>query len=104
VRGWGAKSSSAALARYRHLEGIPLEPELWDPGVRGADRLVESLRASLGEALVYRFLATLRRDVPLREEAADLEWRGVPRRRFLEFCERWGFGGLRERPRRWREQ
>ena len=103
VRGWGAKSSSAALARYRHLEGIPLEPELWDPGVRGADRLVESLRASLGEALVYRFLATLRRDVPLREEPADLEWHGVPRRRFLEFCERWGFGGLRDRPRRWRE-
>ena len=89
------------LSRYRHLEGIPLEAELWEPEVRGADRLVEALRGSLGEALVYRFLATVRRDVPLRESLAELEWQGVPRRRFFEFCERWGFGGLRERPRRW---
>ena len=103
VRGWGAKSSAAALARYRHIEGVPLEAELWDPEVRGADRLVEALRGSLAEALVYRFLATLRRDVPLRETAADLEWRGVPRRRFHEFCERWGLGGLRDRPKRWVE-
>lgn len=101
VRGWGAKSSAAALARYRHIEGIPLEAELWDTEVRGADRLVEALRAALAEALVYRFLATLRRDVPLREGPADLGWRGVPRPRFLEFCERWGLGGLRDRPRRW---
>jgi 5'-3' exonuclease len=103
VRGWGAKSSAAALARYRHIEGIPLEAQLWDPEVRGADRLVEALRGSLGEALVYRFLATLRRDVPLRETLADLEWRGVPRRRFLEFCERWSLGGLRDRPKLWVE-
>ncbi|OFW52297.1 MAG: 5'-3' exonuclease [Actinobacteria bacterium RBG_16_70_17] len=101
VRGWGAKSSAAALARYRHLEGIPLEARLWETEVRGAERLVEALRGSLGEALVYRFLATLRRDVPLRENLADLEWQGVRRRRFLEFCERWGLEGLRDRPRRW---
>jgi 5'-3' exonuclease len=101
VRGWGAKSSAAVLARYRHIEGIPLEAELWDPGVRGADRLVGALRGSLAEALVYRFLATLRRDVPLRQTVADLEWKGVPRRPYLEFCERWGLGGLRDRPRRW---
>jgi len=104
VRGWGAKTTAAVLAEYRHLEAIPLEAPLWRPQVRGAERLVESLRGSLSEVLVYRFLATLRRDVPLRERLADLEWRGVPRRRFLDFCERWGFGGLRDRPRRWREE
>ncbi|HSQ37974.1 MAG TPA: 5'-3' exonuclease H3TH domain-containing protein, partial [Acidimicrobiia bacterium] len=101
VRGWGAKSSAAVLSRYRHLEGVPLEAELWEPEVRGADRLVEALRGSLGEALVYRFLATVRRDVPLRESLAELEWQGVRRQRFLEFCERWGIGGLRDRPQRW---
>jgi 5'-3' exonuclease len=103
VRGWGAKSSAAVLAEYRRLEGIPLEAPLWRPEVRGAERLVEALRGSLAEALVYRFLATLRRDVPIREGLEDLEWHGVPRRRFLEFCERWGFGGLRDRPRRWHD-
>ena len=103
VRGWGAKTTAAVLAEYRHLEAIPLEASLWKPEVRGAERLVETLRAGLADALMYRFLATLRRDVPLRESLADLEWRGVPRPRFLAFCERWGFGGLRDRPRRWRE-
>jgi 5'-3' exonuclease len=103
VRGWGAKTAAAVLAEYRHLEGIPLEAALWKPAVRGADRLVEALREGLAEVLMYRFLATLRRDVPLAENLADLEWRGVPRERFLAFCERWGFGALRDRPRRWRE-
>ncbi|MBN2114200.1 MAG: flap endonuclease [Acidimicrobiia bacterium] len=103
VRGWGAKTTAAVLAVYPHLEDIPLEASLWKPAVRGVDRLVEALRASLSEALVYRFLATLRRDVPLQEDLADLEWSGVPRQQFLAFCERWGFGALRERPRRWRE-
>jgi 5'-3' exonuclease len=101
VRGWGAKSSSAVLARYPHLEAIPLEAPLWEVEVRGTERLVEALRGSLAEALVYRFLATLRRDVPLPERIEDLEWRGVPRRRFQEFCRKWGFGGLEDRPRRW---
>ena len=92
----------AVLATYPHLEDIPLEAALWKPEVRGAERLVEALRQSLAEALVYRFLATLRRDVPLSESLADLEWRGVPRRPFEEFCERWGFRGLQDRPKRWR--
>ena len=103
VRGWGAKTTAAVLAVYPHLEDIPLEASLWKPAVRGPERLVEALRGSLAEALVYRFLATLRRDVPLAERLEDLEWRGVPRQPFLAFCDRWGFGGLRERPRRWRE-
>jgi len=101
--GWGAKSSSFALAEYRHLESIPLEAHLWKPGVRGVDRLVESLRRGIAEALVYRFLATLRRDVPIAEDLGDLKWEGVPRERFGEFCDRWGFGSLRQRPRRWRK-
>jgi 5'-3' exonuclease len=103
VRGWGAKTTAAVLAEYPHLEDIPLEAPLWKPVVRGAERLVEALRGSLSEVLVYRFLATVRRDVPLRESLSDLEWRGVPRGQFLAFCDRWGFGGLRNRPKRWRE-
>jgi 5'-3' exonuclease len=103
VKGWGAKTTAVVLAEHPHLEDIPLEAGLWKPVLRGADRLVEALRGSLSEALVYRFLATLRRDVPLQEDLGDLEWRGVPRQRYLAFCERWGFSGLRERPRRWRE-
>jgi 5'-3' exonuclease len=99
--GWGAKSSATILARYRHLEHIPLEVERWDVSLRGAAKLAETLRERMGEALLYRFLAQLRRDVPLEETIADLEWQGVPRDHFLGFCEEMGFTQLRDRPHRW---
>lgn len=99
--GWGAKSASLVLARYHHIENIPLEPELWDVPVRGKERLAATLREQVGAALLFRYLALLRRDVPLEESVEDLEWRGVPREGFIAFCDRYGFGTLRERPSRW---
>jgi 5'-3' exonuclease len=101
IPGWGAKSTAAVLARYAHIDYIPPAHEDWEVTVRGAARLAGSLRDNREDALLYRHLATLRRDVPITETVADLEWGGVPRRRFEDFCERWGFGNLRERPHRW---
>jgi 5'-3' exonuclease len=101
LRGWGAKSSSMVLAEYGHLERIPLDAAAWIPTVRGAERLVEALRDGMDDVLLYRELATLRRDVPITESLEDLRWQGVPRDRFLSFCDRWGFGSIRERPARW---
>ena len=101
--GWGAKSSATVLARYEHLENIPLEPERWDVKVRGAEKLAVTLRADIGQALLYRFLAVLRRDVPLQEDLADLEWKGVPRGPFEALCEELGFNDLAQRPGRWLE-
>jgi 5'-3' exonuclease len=57
----------------------------------------------MGEALLYRYLATLRTDVPLGETFEDLEWRGARREQFLDLCEELGFEDLRDRPHRWRE-
>jgi len=99
--GWGAKSSAKVLARYGHLELIPLEASLWDVAVRGAANLVVTLRRRMGDALLYRFLATLRHDVPLDGDLASLEWRGVPRDAFEALCDELGFGRLRDRPSRW---
>jgi hypothetical protein len=43
-------------------------------------------------------------DVPLAEDLAALEWRGVPRRAFEAFCDEvGGDGGLRVRPHRYAE-
>lgn len=99
--GWGAKSSSVILERYRHLEEIPLDPVRWDVKVRGADKLGATLRTRMGDALLYRFLAQLRFDVPLQEDLVDLEWRGVPRRPFTELCEELGFDRLPGRVHKW---
>lgn len=101
VPGWGAKSTALVLARYGHIEGIPLDAAQWDVAVRGAANLVVTLRERMGEALLYRFLATLRTDVPLPDSLEALEWRGVPRERFLALCDELGFTQLRERPARW---
>jgi 5'-3' exonuclease len=101
IPGWGAKSSSTLLARYGHIEDIPASPTGWDVKVRGAARLSTNLEAARAEAALYRTLTTLRLDVPLDEDLADLEWRGAHRSRFLELCDRLGFGAIRNRPRRW---
>ena len=60
-----------------------------------------SLAARRTDALLYKRLATLRTDVPLRETLADLEWRGVRRAAYEAFCQRLGFGNLMSRPTHW---
>ena len=75
--GFGERTASALLARFVHLEYIPLDPHGWPEQIRGADRLLRTLRERLPDVLLYRQLATLRRDVPLRESLEDLRWRGA---------------------------
>jgi 5'-3' exonuclease len=101
LKGWGAKSASTVLAKFKHIEDIPLEASLWNLPVRGAETLVASLRAGVGDALLYRYLAYLRRDVPLPDSLSDLEWKGAPRETFKALCDELGFGTLRDRPSRW---
>jgi 5'-3' exonuclease len=73
---WGAKSASAVLARWGHLEQIPELASAWAVPVRGAESLAQTLRAGRAEAMLYRTLATLRLDVPLPETLDELRWRG----------------------------
>lgn len=105
VPGWGAKSAAAVLARYGSIEAIPARVADWDvPGLRGADRLAAALDAHRAELATYRELARLRTDAPISVTAADLEWQGVPRERWLAFCATWGLERLAERPHRWRDE
>ena len=90
VPGWGVKSSSRLLARYHHLERIPAEASAWEVDVRGAHSLAENLRAHRQEVLLYRTLATLRTDVPLRENLEDLRWKGIPRDRLETLAQELG--------------
>lgn len=88
--GWGAKSAAAVLARWGRLELIPDDPDQWDVPVRSAHQLAATLAANRHLVELYRTLTTLRRDVPLKESLADLEWRGVDQDRYDDFCRRWG--------------
>jgi 5'-3' exonuclease len=99
--GFGAKTAAALLARYGHLEAIPPDAADWDVPVRGAARLAATLRDHADDVRLYRELATLVTDVPLAETLDDLAFRGVPRERFLTWCDDLGASALRERPSRW---
>ncbi len=77
---WGAKSAATVLAHYRHLEQIPTDHRLWVTPVRGAQALAEQWAQHRELGLLYRELATLRRDVPLELCPADFLYQGADER------------------------
>jgi 5'-3' exonuclease len=101
IPGWGAKSASAVLSRFEHIESIPDDLEAWGISPGRAKRLAESLEGRREEALLYRQLATLRVDVPLEEKLDDLEWQGA-HERLKELCAGLGEEKIPERISRWR--
>ncbi|HTS37464.1 MAG TPA: 5'-3' exonuclease H3TH domain-containing protein [Candidatus Solibacter sp.] len=86
VKGWGEKAAAAVLSRYGHLEGIPKDWREWDGSIKRARPLAESLFGSWDDALLFRTLAKLRRDVPVFQTVDELRWIG-PRADFEE-CSR----------------
>jgi len=104
IPGWGAKSAASVLARFEKIEAIPDDPIQWklksiSPG--RAASLAASLAQRRDEAYLYRTLATLRYDVPLKETLHDLKWQGAyPRLKKL--CHEFGDDRIPERIPRWR--
>ena len=43
LRGWGAKSTAAVLARFGHLEAIPMDPALWSVNATNSGALAKTL-------------------------------------------------------------
>ena len=74
ITGFGDKSASALLAQFEHVEAIPDDWRKWPAQVRQRERLAAELSKSREEVALYKRLATLVTDVPLRESAADLAW------------------------------
>jgi 5'-3' exonuclease len=106
--GFGTKTAAALLARYGHLEEVPIKGSAWEvPGVRNAVGLAQVLRDRLDEALLYRDLARLRNAddgvAILQREPDELRWRGTPRVAWEAFCDEWALERLRARPHRWLE-
>jgi 5'-3' exonuclease len=76
LAGWGAKSAAAVLARFGHLESIPVDWREWGVSVSSPKALSGRLSAELDRALLFRVLATLRTDIPLFESVNQLQWNG----------------------------
>jgi 5'-3' exonuclease len=76
LRGWGAKSTAAVLARFGHIDDIPDDHRAWGVAVARARSLAETLSRERDRARLFRQLATLRTDVPVFDSVDELEWRG----------------------------
>lgn len=97
LEGWGEKGAAAVLSVYPHLEAIPDDVGSWSVKVRGAEKLAATLSSHRAEAMLYRTLATLRRDVPLVEDLDALEWKGAWPEPFAAWCEAAGATRLFDR-------
>jgi 5'-3' exonuclease len=96
--GWGAKSAASVLARYGHVDEIPVDPSAWDVPVRGATKLAATLGSGQKEVMLFRDLATLRADAPVGA-VDDWRWRG-PRPELEQFTERFDAPELLARARK----
>lgn len=105
VPGVGAKTAAAllavtgdlpgALARLDEVAGLP---------IRGAGALAAKLAAHRDQALLSRRLATVVTDAPFDADPESLRYRGADRARAEALFDRLGFGRIRERVPRWREE
>jgi 5'-3' exonuclease len=101
IKGWGAASTSAVLSRFKHIESIPPDPKQLGLGLGRATTLLENLKGNYDDALLFRELSTLRRDVPIKETLDDLKWLGAyPRLKKL--CHELGDERIPERVLSWR--
>jgi 5'-3' exonuclease len=74
--GWGPKSSAAVLAKFIHLESIPLDYRRWRVNAANASALAGTLARERDQALLFRTLATLRTDIVLFDDVEKLRWGG----------------------------
>ncbi len=101
IQGWGEKSTSTVLAKYKHIESIPDDPNQLGLGLGRATTLIENLKNNYKDALLFRELSTLRTDVPIKETLADLRWQGV-HPRLKKICKELGSESIVERIKKWR--
>lgn len=85
--GWGAKSSAAVLAKFLHLESIPVDCRDWRVNATNASALAYTLCERREQALLFRTLATLRTDIKVFDDVEQLRWCG-PRPEFDAFSAR----------------
>jgi len=88
LRGWGAKSAAAVLARFGHLENIPADWRSWGVNAANPAVLAQTLVRDYSLALLFRNLATLRTDITTFDTVDALEWTG-PRPEFAALAERY---------------
>jgi 5'-3' exonuclease len=76
IAGWGAKSASAVLAKFQHINLIPADWRSWGVNVARPGALSIALEKDRPLAMLFRELATLRTDIHVLDSVNELEWKG----------------------------
>jgi 5'-3' exonuclease len=95
--GWGAKSAAAVLAKFEHLESIPMNWREWHVNAARANTLADTLSRERDQAMLFRTLATLRADITLFDDVDQLRWSG-PTTSFDELASRLDKAVTKTRP------
>jgi hypothetical protein len=64
------------LAKFLHLESIPIDCRDWRVNATNASALAATLCEQREQALLFRTLATLRTDIQLFDDVEQLRWNG----------------------------
>lgn len=103
VKGVGAKTAAALLARFADLDALYADLDaVAELGVRGAKSLGAKLAADRDAAFLSRTLATIATDAPADATLDDLAWDGADEGLVDELLARLGFQKIRARIPRWR--
>ena len=76
LQGWGAKSASAVLAKFGHIESIPADWRAWGVNATRPGALAQILERDRDRVMLFRDLATLRDDIALFDSVDELQWQG----------------------------
>jgi 5'-3' exonuclease len=85
--GWGAKSTAAVLAKFKHIDLVPADWKEWCVNAASAASLAATLERERDRALLFRDLATLRTEIPVFDSVDELQWTG-PTERFAPLAAR----------------
>jgi 5'-3' exonuclease len=76
LAGWGAKSASAVLAKFKHIDQIPADWRTWGVNCARPGALSIALENNRELAMLFRDLATLRTNIAVFDSVDQLEWQG----------------------------
>jgi DNA polymerase I len=95
VKGVGRKTASALMQRFRDLEDLYGNlDQLQQTDLRGVTRLREALKDGKETAFLSRDLATIKKNVPLRIDLEQLQFKGANRDKMRSLFEELEFNNL----------
>lgn len=102
IKGIGEKSAIELLKLFGNLENLYQSIEKKDPSFNSLikkikPKILKALQEQKEQAFFSKYLATLRRDIPLDLELKDIEFSGLAKEKVIPLFQEWRFESLLSR-------